>query len=302
MTSVNSLPQFLSPTSNDCQRIFHGRGHYYPEFIHVCIDWYAPIVLITLYSEVSPEWTQQLSQQIQNKIPQCLSIQVQFRNRKGAPVECLWGENLATLIVQEHCLNYNINLANNQNHGLFLDMANGRQWVINNSNHKRVLNLFSYTCAFSVCAIAGGADYVLNLDMSKSALSQGRENHKLNGHDLNRVKYTAVNLFKSWGKLRRESKFDLLICDPPSFQKGSIDLKRDYKKIIKRIPEFMNPNSDLLLCYNSPDLDQQFIFDIVREYCPECIFQQQIPNPKVYKEAQVGKGLKVMLFSYMSVS
>lgn len=292
------LPQFSTPLSDDCARLFHGRGHCYPNLAHVCIDWYAPVILITLYSEVNGDWILQLSQKIQQQIKQCQSIQVQYRYRSKAPVECIWGENIQSLVVTENSLKYRINLASNQNHGLFLDMANGRHWVLDHSLNKRVLNLFSYTCAFSVCAIAGGAEYVLNLDMSKSALSQGRENHRLNGQDLSKAKYTAVNLFKSWGKLRRESKFDLLICDPPTFQKGSVDIERDYKKIIKRIPEFMADKSDLLLCINSPDLDQQFILNIVEEYCPSCQFQQQIDNPDVFREAFIGKGLKVMHFVF----
>jgi len=296
--SNKESPNFSTPISNDCARLFHGRGHCYPNLTHVCIDWYAPVVLITLYCEVSGDWLTQLCHKIQRQIQGCQSIQVQYRYQTKAPVECLWGDNIKSLVAEENSLKYQISLANNQNHGLFLDMANGRKWVRKHSCNKRVLNLFSYTCAFSVCAIAGGAEYVLNIDMSKTALSQGRENHKLNDQNLSKVKYAAVNLFKSWGKLRRESKFDLLICDPPTFQKGSVDIERDYKKIIKRIPEFMADNSELLFCINSPDLDQQFILNTVEEHCPDCQFQQQIENPRVFREAHKGKGLKAMYFTF----
>lgn len=297
-TVIKNLPQFVMPCSQQAQRLFHGRGKLIAHLSHVCIDWYAPVTLITLYAEVHDDWLNRLSAQIQEKIASCTSIQVQHRYKPRAPVECIWGENIQTLITFEHQLKYHINLANNQNHGLFLDMVNGREWMINNSHNKRVLNLFSYTCAFSICAIAGGAEYVLNLDMSKSALSQGRENHKLNQHDLSKIKYTGVDLFKSWGKLRREKKFNLLVCDPPSFQKGSVNIERDYKKIIKRIPEFMQKGSDLLLCLNSPDLDQQFLINTVNEYCSDCLFVKQIENPKIFSDLQPEKALKVLHFKY----
>jgi 23S rRNA (cytosine1962-C5)-methyltransferase len=296
-TKTHSL-NFIIPSSASVQRLFHGRGQIEPEYSHVCIDWYSPVILITLYREVLPNWLENLSREIQSKIDGCDSIFVQYRNRERAPVECIFGDISGNISVEEHGLKYQMNLTTNQNHGLFLDMANGRQWVLENSQNKRVLNLFSYTCAFSVCAVAGGATSVMNLDMSKRALSIGRENHKLNGHELSRIKYTAVNLFKSWGKLRRERKFDLLICDPPSFQKGSVDIVRDYKKIVKRIPEFMQKNSDLLLCYNSPELGPEFILDIVAEYCPDCTFKQRIENPSVFQDVDKNKGLKVMRFSY----
>ena len=93
--------------------------------------------------------------------------------------------------------------------------------------------------------------------------------------------------------------YDLLICDPPSFQKGSVDIKRDYKKIISRIPQLMNKNSQLMLCLNSPDLDENFLLDTVNEHCPACTYTGQIDPPSVFKEAHAGKGLKVLLFSYL---
>ncbi len=296
-TNTN-LPSFIKPESNDAQRLFHGRGHIYDGLSHVCIDWYAPVVFIFFYEEVDQNWLNCLINRIQFEIPQCESIQVQFRCRQKSPVELFWGKTVKSLVVTEHQLKYQLILSTNQNNGLFLDMSNGRKWVIENSKNKRVLNLFAYTCAFSVCAIAGGANYVLNLDMNKKALSQGRANHQLNEQNLARIKYTGVNLFKSWSKLRREDKFNLLICDPPSYQKGSIDLSKDYKKIVKRIPEFMAENSDILLCINAPNLDQEFIKNLIKDYCPDCIFQKQIENPKVFKDAHKGKGLKVMHFIF----
>jgi len=66
-----------------------------------------------------------------------------------------------------------VHVAKGQNHGLFLDMANGRQWLRENMMAKpgaRVLNLFAYTCAFSVVAKQAGAAEVINLDMSDGAV------------------------------------------------------------------------------------------------------------------------------------
>ncbi|WP_111976869.1 class I SAM-dependent methyltransferase [Algibacillus agarilyticus] len=296
-----NLPDFNLPTSLSCQRLFHGRGHTFPGLSHVCIDWYAPVVLITLYQEVETEWLDALNAAIQAQISQCTSIQVQYRCRSLAPVDVIWGENIETLHALEHGLKYHITLKANQNHGLFLDMANGREWILKQAKHKRVLNLFSYTCGFSVAAVAGKADFVMNLDMSKSALSQGRENHKLNSHDTSHVKFVGVDLFKSWGKLRRDPKFDIVVSDPPSFQKGSINVERDYKKIIKRIPEFMAPKGLLMLCLNSPDLTVDWLKAQVAEHCPDCKFVERLANPEVFIEADVNKALKVLIFSYNPV-
>src|SRR3546814_21000772 len=102
-----------------------------------------------------------------------------------------------------------------------------RRWVQEQAQGKRVLNLFAYTCGFSVAAIAGGAEHVVNLDMASAALTRGRENHRLNGHDLSRVSFLGHELFKSWGKVRKLGPYDLIIIDPPSFQQGSFALTRE---------------------------------------------------------------------------
>ena len=96
-----------------------------------------------------------------------------------------------------------------------------RQWVADHSQNSRVLNLFAYTCSFSVAAIAGGAQQVVNVDMSRSALQRGRENHRLNQLDERRSTYLAVELFRSFSKLRKLGPFDLIICDPPGDQGDS---------------------------------------------------------------------------------
>jgi len=286
----------------DCQRIFHGRGHAYAGLSHVNVDWFSPVILITLYQEVDNGWLNEQARIIQDLIPECKSIQAQYRSRKFAPSEVLWGEEITALKAQEHGLSYHLSLGKAQNSGLFLDMGNGRDWVKNNSQDKKVLNLFAYTCAFSIAAIAGGAEQVVNIDMSKGALSKGRENHKLNKQDASKVKYEGVDIFKSYSRLKKYGPYDLLICDPPSFQKGSVNIERDYKKIIKRLPELMAGNGDVLLCLNSPDLTEEFLFAEVARECPQCEFQYRIENPEVFIEAEAGKGLKVLYFRYIEPS
>ena len=283
---------------DQCQRLFHGRGHAYPGLAHVNVDWLSPVILITLYQEVEQVWLNQQVEAIKALVPICTSIQVQHRYQKFAPTELLWGEAISHTIVQELDLKFNIEFGKSQNTGLFLDMKNGREWVRNNTKNKNVLNLFSYTCPFSIAAIAGGATQVVNVDVSKSSLSKGRDNHRLNKQDTTKVKFEGVDIFKSYGRLKKYGPYDLLICDPPSFQKGSVDIERDYSKIIRRIPQLMKEKGELLLCLNSPDLDEVFLKSEVQRECPDCEFIEKIDSPEVFKEAHKGKGLKVLLFKY----
>lgn len=285
----------------DCQRLFHGRGHAYDDLSHVNVDWLSPVILITLYNEVDEGWLLAQAKALQSLTSQCRSVQVQRRYEKFSPTEVILGEVINNTVVTENALSYHIEFGKAQNSGLFLDMANGRSWVKKHTLDKNVLNLFAYTCAFSVVATAGGANQVVNIDLSKASLSKGRENHQLNKlakKDGKKVVFEGVDIFKSNSRIKKYGKYDLLICDPPSFQKGSVNIERDYAKIIRRIPLWMNAEAKLVLCLNSPDLDEQFLKDEVKRECPECIFEQRIDNPEVFKEAHHGKGLKVLVFSY----
>jgi len=290
---------YISPRSlSQCQRLFHGRGHAYPELTHVNVDWFSPVVLITLYREVEQVWLEEQINALRHLIPECKSVQVQHRYQKFAPTHVMWGESITHTVVTESDLKYNIEFGKSQNTGLFLDIKNGRDWVKAFCKDKNVLNLFSYTCAFSVAALAGEAKQVINVDVSKSSLSKGRENHRLNQQDLTKVKFEGVDIFKSYGRLKKYGPYELLICDPPSFQKGSVDIERDYSKIIRRIPQLMKPQGDVILCLNSPDLDDDFLLKEVKKECSDCEFISKIESPEVFKEAHKGKGLKVLLFKY----
>jgi len=285
----------------DCQRIFHGRGHAYENLSHVNVDWFSPVILITLYEAVEESWLLTQAKALKQLTNECRSVQVQRRYEKFAPTQVLLGDNIESTIVTENGLSYHIEFGKAQNSGLFLDMVNGRSWVSQQATGKNVLNLFAYTCAFSVAATAGGASKVVNIDLSKSSLSKGRENHQLNKlakKEGKQIIFEGVDIFKSNSRIKKYGKYDLLICDPPSFQKGSVNIERDYAKIIRKIPQWMNDGAQLLLCLNSPDLNEKFLKDEVLRECPNCVFEQRIANPTVFKEAHEGKGLKVLLFSY----
>jgi 23S rRNA (cytosine1962-C5)-methyltransferase len=284
----------------DCQRLFHGRGHAYENLSHINVDWFSPVILITLYKEVDPLWLQEIAVALSHLVVQCRSVQVQYRCRQMAPTEVLIGDSIEHTVVDELGLKYNISFGKTQNSGLFLDMRNGREWTLQNSKQKNVLNLFSYTCPFSVAAIAGGADKVVNIDISKASLSKGRENHRLNEHPMDKVKFEGVDIFKSNSRIKKHGPYDLIISDPPSLQFGSVNIERDYAKIIRRVPTWLKPGGDIMLCLNSPELSEQFLHKIVKDNCPDCQFQQQIAPPAVFKEAHPGKGLKVLIFKYLA--
>ena len=297
MSALSQLPLFLQlpRDSSQAQRLFHGRGHAYHGLHHITVDWLPPVALITLFRSEEAIEIELFSDWLLAQLPSCQSVQLQHRYQLSAPIDIIRGKAIEKLAILENNLQFQLCLGQSRNIGLFLDMSNGRNWVQQHAKDQRVLNLFAYTCGFSVAAIAGGATSVLNVDMSRAALNVGRENHRLNQQSLQQVRFEKLNIFKSFGRLKKRGAFDLLICDPPTFQKGSVDIIKDYPKILRRLNEFMAENSILLLCLNAPDLTADFLFQHMAELAPEYQFIEMIKPPQVYHDAE-DKGLKVLCF------
>ena len=168
---------------------------------------------------------------------------MQERTASGARVAGTVGEVNERLEIEEEGLRYLIEPLRGQNPGLFLDMRTGRALVRRIAQGRRVLNLFAYTCGFSVAACAGGAREVVNVDMKRPVLERGKENHLLNGSGGKEcpVRYLALDLMKSFSRFDREGPFSLIIMDPPARQGRSFSFLRDYPKCIRRAARWIPP-------------------------------------------------------------
>ncbi|RRJ82392.1 class I SAM-dependent methyltransferase [Aestuariirhabdus litorea] len=292
-----------SPISDNVRRLFHGRGHCFPGLEAINLDALGRQWLLTLYREVGEEPLAELVAALQALAHRCKgeplqALLLQRRYLPGAPTEVLLGELQPQPIVIEAGARYQLELGKQQNSGLFLDMATGRQWLREHSEGARVLNLFAYTCAFSVVAMLGGAQRVVNLDMSQRSLQKGWINHRLNGIDLGRVEFLPHDLLKSWGKLKRKGPFDRVIVDPPSFQKGSFEAERHYQKVVARLPELLAPGGEVLLCLNDPDLGVDFVQQAVKGAGDALGFVRRIETGEDFPEQDTNKGLKLLLYRY----
>ncbi|MDR1862981.1 MAG: class I SAM-dependent methyltransferase [Treponema sp.] len=158
------------------------------------------------------------------------------------------GERNFIRTVGEGDLRFSVNLSDYLDTGLFLDRRKMRHLIREASAGKRVLNLFCYTAAFSVCAAAGGAASVDSVDMSRTYLEWGGRNFALNGFE---ASFPDAGTASPWRLIRSEAgaflnraertkeKWDLVILDPPAFSnskkmEGVLDIKRDHGKLIRR--------------------------------------------------------------------
>jgi 23S rRNA (cytosine1962-C5)-methyltransferase len=201
-------------------------------------------------------------------------------------------------VVTEDGARFLVHVLKGQNHGLFLDMAEGRRWVRQHAlAHPglKVLNLFAYTCAFSVVALQAGARQVVNLDMSRGALAIGQQNHRLNALATG-ASFLPHDVFSSWGKIQRGGPYDLVIVDPPSYQLGSFVAGKDYARLMRRLPHLLAPGGQALLCLNAPELGMAFLQDPMQAIAPELAFVRRLPNPPAFADVSSERSLKVLLY------
>lgn len=282
----------------DAQRVFHGRGGRWPGCEAWALDWFNPVWVFTAFEPISDTDLTALGKALAQRCEALglpLNWVFQHRESGGAPTRLMAGAVPEPHVVQEAGSRYVVHVLKGQNHGLFLDMAEGRRWLREHTKGTKVLNLFAYTCSFSVAALQGGARQVVNLDMSAAALGVGQHNHRLN--DLNQgAHFLPHDVFKTWGKLLRMGPYDRVVVDPPSHQKGSFVATKDYARLLRRMPELLAPEGLLLLCLNAPELDEAFLLDHVHTQAPELVFERRLANPNAFADMNEQRSLKVLLF------
>src|SRR5690606_31308314 len=75
-----------------------------------------------------------------------------------------------------------------------------------------------------------------------------------NGIDIGRVRFLPHDIFKSWGRLNSLGPFDIVIIDPPSYQKGSFIALSDYPKVLRRMDRLVAEDGSFLACLNAPEI------------------------------------------------
>lgn len=281
----------------DARRLFHGRGHCFAGLEHLTVDWLPPYLLVSVFRRGPDEGDLGgLVDALATTVPEACGVAVQWRDGRRIRAHVVRGTVPEQCVVAEAGLGYQVQPLTHQNIGFFLDMAPARRWVRDRAAARNVLNLFAFTCAFSVCAVAGDARQVVNNDMSKTALERGRENHALNGQDGRAVRYVPHNLFKSWWKLKQLGPYDLVIVDPPTNQRGSFVAEKDYGAVMKRLPDLAAPDADVLVCLNSPFLPFHFITDLMARRCADFRFIEQLAPSSDFPEQEPERGLKLAVY------
>lgn len=156
----------------------------------------------------------------------------------------------------ENEVRFELRLDSGLSAGLFLDQRANRAWVRHTALDQKVLNLFSYTGAFSLNAALGGASEVCTVDVSAKFNDWAQQNFRLNNLDPSLPAYEFWNqdcgLFLQ-GAVKRRRKWDLILCDPPSFgrsKEGVFQIQKHLPAMIENCLECLSPKGRLLLSCN----------------------------------------------------
>ncbi len=301
LDAIAAMPSTVAAA--DAQRIFHGRGGLHPGCEQWVLDAYPPVFVLTSFAPATEGELAAVGAALQARWAQIaphgepLNWVFQSRQGPGSETRLMAGSMPDPHVVTENGARFRVHVLRGQNHGLFLDMAEGRRWVrghVAAHGRLKVLNLFAYTCAFSVVALQAGARHVVNVDMSHGAIGIGQQNHRLNGIATG-ASFLAHDIFSSWGKITRGGPYGLVIVDPPSYQKGSFVATKDYARLLRRLPDLLAPGGHALLCLNAPELGTAFLRDQLRELAPELIFVERVPNPAAFADVDPERALKVLV-------
>jgi len=164
-----------------------------------------------------------------------------------------------TRTVDEGGLKFEVNLTDYLDTGLFLDHRDTRRLVRERSSGRAVLNLFSYTGSFSVYAAAGGASRTESVDLSATYLRWTERNFALNSIALGRAhRLTRADCLAYLDERHRAGdRFDLVVCDPPTFSNSkrmdtdSFSVERDHPMLLKKCVAMLNAGGEVLFSTNA---------------------------------------------------
>ena len=233
----------------------------------IAIDVYGEHVVLNAYDERDVE---RLAREIcergaagvyLKRRPKQASTLDEGATRRLAPSEPIAGVAAdAEIEVLENGLPLLVRLGDGLSTGLFLDQRANRERVRLDAGGARVLNLFSYTCAFSVAAASGGAVEVVSVDAAKKQLARGVRGFAHAGLDAASHETIADDAFTVLERFARRARvFDLVVCDPPTYsstQRTRFTSGRMWNDLAARVLKVVAPGGRVLATSNDRRLTQ----------------------------------------------
>ncbi|HES9524945.1 TPA: class I SAM-dependent rRNA methyltransferase [Streptococcus pneumoniae] len=242
-------------------RLFNQEGD---GFGGLTVDLYGDYAVFSWYNSYVYQIRQTISEAFRQVFPEVLGAYEKIRF-KGLNYESahVYGQEAPDFFtVLENGVLYQVFMNDGLMTGIFLDQHEVRGSLVDGlAMGKSLLNMFSYTAAFSVAAAMGGASHTTSVDLAKRSRELSQAHFQANGLSTDEHRFIVMDVFEYFKYAKRKDlTYDVIVLDPPSFarnKKQTFSVAKDYHKLISQSLEILNPGGIIIASTNAANVSRQ---------------------------------------------
>lgn len=242
-------------------RLFNQEGDGFGGLI---VDLYGDYAVFSWYNSYVYQIRQTISEAFRQVFPEVLGAYEKIRF-KGLDYESahVYGQEAPDFFtVLENGVLYQVFMNDGLMTGIFLDQHEVRGSLVDGlAMGKSLLNMFSYTAAFSVAAAMGGASQTTSVDLAKRSRELSQAHFQVNGLSTDDHRFIVMDVFEYFKYAKRKGlTYDVIVLDPPSFarnKKQTFSVAKDYHKLISQSLEILNPGGIIIASTNAANVSRQ---------------------------------------------
>ena len=242
-------------------RLFNQEGD---GFGGLTVDLYGDYAVFSWYNSYVYQIRQTISEAYRQVFPEVLGTYEKIRF-KGLDYESahVYGQEAPDFFtVLENGVLYQVFMNDGLMTGIFLDQHEVRGSLVDGlAMGKSLLNMFSYTAAFSVAAAMGGASQTASVDLAKRSRELSQAHFQANGISTDDHRFIVMDVFEYFKYAKRKDlTYDVIVLDPPSFarnKKQTFSVAKDYHKLISQSLEILNPGGIIIASTNAANVSRQ---------------------------------------------
>ena len=242
-------------------RLFNQEGD---GFGGLTVDLYGDYAVFSWYNSYVYQIRQTISEAFRQVFPEVLGTYEKIRF-KGLDYESahVYGQEAPDFFtVLENGVLYQVFMNDGLMTGIFLDQHEVRGSLVDGlAMGKSLLNMFSYTAAFSVAAAMGGASQTTSVDLAKRSRELSQAHFQANGISKDDHRFIVMDVFEYFKYAKRKDlTYDVIVLDPPSFarnKKQTFSVAKDYHKLISQSLEILNPGGIIIASTNAANVSRQ---------------------------------------------
>ena len=242
-------------------RLFNQEGD---SFGGLTVDLYGDYAAFSWYNSYVYQIRKVISEAFRQVFPEVLGAYEKIRF-KGLDYESahVYGQEAPDFFtVLENGVLYQVFMNDGLMTGIFLDQHEVRGSLVDGlAMGKSLLNMFSYTAAFSVAAAMGGASQTTSVDLAKRSRELSQAHFQANGINIDDHRFIVMDVFEYFKYAKRKDlTYDVIVLDPPSFarnKKQTFSVAKDYHKLISQSLEILNPGGIIIASTNAANVSRQ---------------------------------------------